>query len=274
MTAQTTRPVAVDELRRAWRAVQAGDFRHSVPKRRTLAPASPPPAQQWTPTSGELVVPVLGAAGSCGATTVALALATVVDGRSRVVECASASASGLAAASTAELGADDHGWVHGTRDQVQLDRADGGRPNPDGVPHPSSVDTFVVSVIDLGSQLEQLLAGHGWLTGLLTDAPTIVVVARATVPGLRRLESALHLLDSNRAIAAVVGPPRRRWPRPVGHSTGGLTGALIEAGRLVEFPEDRALAVHGLTPDPLPSALLAAAGVLLSLIEGNPHHAR
>ncbi len=132
----------------------------------------------------------------------------------------------------------------------------------------------MVTVVDLGCQLELLLAGHSWLAGLLADAPTIVVVARSTVPGLRRLESALHLLDADRAIAAVVGPPRRRWPRPVGYSTGGLTGALIEAGRLVEFPEDRALAVHGLTPDPLPAGLLAAAGVLLSLIEGNPHHAR
>lgn len=281
MTAQTTRPVAVDELRRAWLAVQAGDFRHTA-QPRSVASMSPTlaecrthtPAEWWTPASGELVVPVVGAAGTCGATTVALALATAVEGRARVVECASASLSGLAAASTAELGADGHGWVHGTRDRVQLDRADGVRAHPGAVPHPSSVDTPVMTVIDVGSQLEQLLAGHGWLTGLLTDAPTIVVVARATVPGLRRLESALHLLDVDRAIAAVVGPPRRRWPRPVAHSAGGLTGALIEAGRLVEFPEDRTLAVHGLTPDPLPAGLLAAAGVLLSLIEGNPHHAR
>ena len=44
-------------------------------------------------------------------------------------------------------------------------------------------------------------------------------------------------------------------------------------GRLVEIPEDRTLALHGLTPAPLPARLLTAAGALLSLIEGTPHHA-
>lgn len=279
MTAPTTRPVAVEELRRAWLAVQAGEFRHPARDRRTPAPASPslveprmPPfTEAWTPASGERVVPVVGAAGSCGATTLALALATVVEGRARVVECASASVSGLAAASAAELGADGHGWVHGTRDHVQLDRADGVRPHPDAVPHPASVATPVMTVVDVGCQLEQLLAGHGWLTGVLADAATVVVVARATVPGLRRLESTLHLLDADRTIAAVVGPPRRRWPRPMAHSVGDHTRVLIDAGRLVEIPEDRTLAVQGLTPEPLPAPLLTAAGVLLSHLEGNPH---
>jgi hypothetical protein len=216
-------------------------------------------------------VPVVGAAGSCGATTVALALATVVEGRARVVECASASASGLAAASTAELGADGHGWVHGTRDHVQLDRADGVRPTPDAVPTPSRIDAPLVTVIDVGCQLEQLLAGHGWLASVLADAPTVVVVARATIPGLRRLESTLHLLDADRTIAVVLGPARRRWPRPVTHSIGERTTVLIDAGRLVEVPEDRTLALQGLTPEPLPAPLLTAAGVLLSHLEGNPH---
>ncbi len=272
MTARApSRPVAVDELRRAWLAVQAGDFRGTVAPRRTVASTPPSSPHAWTPASGELVVPVVGASGSCGATTVALALATAVDGRARVVECASASASGLAAASTAELGADGHGWVHGTRDHVRLDRADGVRPTPDAVPTPSPIEAPIVTVLDLGSPLEQILAAHGWLAGLAANAPTVVVVARASVPGLRRLESSLHLLDAERVIAAVLGPPQRRWPRPVANIVGGLTNALIEAGRLVEIPEDRTLAVHGITPDPLPSRLLTAAGVLLSHLEGKPH---
>lgn len=131
MTAQATRPVGVDELRRAWLAVQAGDFRHARPKQRAVAPASPGAAMEWTSASDELVIPVVGSSGSCGATTVALALATAVKGTARVVECTSASLSGLAAASTAELGADGHGWVHGTRDHVQLSRADWSRATPD-----------------------------------------------------------------------------------------------------------------------------------------------
>lgn len=271
MTAQATRPVGVDELRRAWLAVQAGDFRHVRPKQRAVVPASPGAAVEWTPASDELVIPVVGASGSCGATTVALALATAVKGPARVVECASASLSGLAAASTAELGADDHGWVHGTRDHVQLCRAPGFRETPDTVPTPSPTDAPVVTVVDLGSQLSQVLAGHGWLTSLLADASTVVVVARATVPGLRRLESSLHLLDSDRVVAAVLGPPHQRWPRAVAHTVGALAGALRDSGRLVEIPEDRTLAVHGLTPDPLPARLVTAGGVLLSHLEGNPH---
>lgn len=271
MTAQATRPVGVDELRRAWLAVQAGDFRHPAGKQRAVAPAALAAAVEWTPASDEVVIPVVGAAGSCGATTVALALATAVDGRARVVECASASASGLAAASTAELGAHGHGWVHGTRDHVHLERADGARPTPDDIPTPAPTEAATVTVLDLGSPLDEILAGHGWLARLAAIAPTMVVVARASVPGVRRLESTLHLVETDRVIAAVLGPPQRRWPRPVANSVGKLTETLIHAGRLVEIPEDRNLAVHGLTPDPLPARLVTAGGVLLSHLEGNPH---
>ena len=269
-TSAPTRPVALEELRRAWLAVQAGDFRR--PTKARSAPAAPArTGTVWTPASVERVVPVVGAAGWSGATTVALALATAVGGRARLVECCSASQSGLAAASTAELGADDLGWLHGSRDQVLLDRADGVRPTPDAVPAPAPVQDSTVTVVDVGSHLEQILAGAGWLTCLLTDAPVVVVVARATVPGLRRLESSLHLLGGHRVVAAVVGPSLRRWPRSVRHSAGDLTGALLEAGRLVAIPKDHALAVHGLTPDPLPAPLLQAAATLLALTEGNPH---
>ena len=265
-----TRPVALEELRRAWLAVQAGHFRH--PSKARPAPVTSAPAGTvWTPASGERVLPVVGAAGGSGATTVALALATAVGGRSRLVECCPASQTGLAAASTAELGADDHAWLHGSRDQVLLDRADGVHPAPAACPLPTPADTPIATVVDAGSHLEQLLEGCCWLTGLLTRAPVVVVVARATVPGLRRLESALHLLGADQAVAAVLGPSTRRWPRPVRHSVGALTGTLIDGGRLVEIPEDRGLAVHGLTPDPLPAQLLNAAAALLALTEGPPH---
>ncbi len=80
-TSAPTRPVALEELRRAWLAVQAGDFRHPTKARTgTGASAIADVTRAWTPASGERVVPVVGAAGSCGATTVALALATAVEG--------------------------------------------------------------------------------------------------------------------------------------------------------------------------------------------------
>ena len=158
------------------------------------------------------MVPVVGAAGSCGATTVSLALATAAGRGARVVECASASSSGLVAASTRELGSDDHGWVHGARDQVLLDRAAGTAPHPDHLPTPPPADAPLLTVVDMGSQVEQVVAGHGWLTRLLTDAPTVVVVARASVPGLRRLECCLHQIGPDRTLVAVVGPPAAAGP--------------------------------------------------------------
>jgi len=109
MTTQfAPRPVGVDELRRAWHAVQAGEFRATgaseSTRRRPPRPDSTHPRSVWTPPAGQRVLPVVGCAGSCGATMLAVALESAAEGSARVVECASATATGLAAASTAELG--------------------------------------------------------------------------------------------------------------------------------------------------------------------------
>ncbi len=264
-TTSSVRPVAVEEVRRAWHAVQAGTYRHPTPP---LPAVVVPAAAVWVPGVGERVLLVLGAAGSCGATTLALALATASDGAARLVECASVSQSGLAAACTAELGVDELGWRHGSRDRVLVDRADRPRPLLADVPPPSPVvELPVLTVVDAGSDLERLVAGTGWVTGLLTSA-SMVLVARATVPGLRRLESMLHVLDADRTIAAVLGPPPRRWPSPVWHSLGDHTRRLLDADRLIGLPEDRGLMVRGLTPAPLPKPLLPAAAAVLALTEG------
>ena len=97
--------VSVDELKAAWIAVQAGRFRTGTGATTDLhQPASPPVDNRWEPGQGEQVLPVIGCAGSCGATTISLALAGAAAMPARVVECSSVTASGLAAASTAELG--------------------------------------------------------------------------------------------------------------------------------------------------------------------------
>jgi len=272
------RPVAVYELRRAWHAVQAGEFRaHWHPQnpslRRPPRPVASESVSVWTPSVGEQVVPVVGCAGSCGATTVALALATAAGGLARLVECASVSATGLAAASTAELGVTEAGWVRGSRDQVLLERSDGSCPAGEAVPLPSQADRSLWTIIDPAQPIEQLLAGDGWLAHLLADTPVLVLAARATVPGLRRLETCLALVGAGRVVVAVLGPTRKRWPGQVIHSLGPLTRALITAGRLVEIPEDRVLAVAGLTPAPLPSSLITAAASLLFLTKGAPRDA-
>lgn len=263
------RLVGVDELRRAWLAVQAGEFRpHQTTRRRPARPDAPASGSSWTPAAGERVVPVVGSAGSCGATTVAIAIASAVGGPARVVECAPVSATGLAAASTAELGADQCGWTRGSRDQVLLDRARTLRVRPTEVPHPSPVTGPMVTVVDVAHPADQLLADDSWLSRLLAHAPLLVVVGRVSVPGLRRVESCLDLLDAKRTVIALLGPPLRRWPREVIHGTGLLTAARLAEGRFVEVPEDRMLAIRGLTPAPLPGPLVAAATSLLHLTEG------
>jgi len=117
--------------------------------------------------------------------------------------------------------------------------------------------------VDVGTRLADLLAA----------TPVVVLAARATVPGLRRLETCVDLVGAGRVVAAVLGPSRTRWPREVIHSLGPLTQAVIAAGRLVEIPEDRVLAVAGLTWAPLPSSLITAAATLLPLTKGTPSDA-
>ena len=72
----------------------------------------------------EPVLPVLGCVSQAGASTLALAIATCAS-PARVLECAPASASGLAVAATAELGTTGNGWALGRREQVWIARTSG-----------------------------------------------------------------------------------------------------------------------------------------------------
>jgi hypothetical protein len=278
MTTQLVpRPVRVDELRRAWHAVQAGEFRATratdSTRRRPPRPDTTQARIVWTLPVGEQVLPVLGCAGSCGATVLAVALASATEGSARVVECASVTATGLAAASTAELGATSDGWVQGSRDHVRLQRAGTQRPHLDAIPAPPRAEQPMLTIVDVAHPIDEVLACGGWLADLLAASRVVVLAARATVPGLRRLETCVDLVGAGRVVAAVLGPIRTRWPREVIGSLGPLTQALIAAGRLVEIPEDRVLAVAGLTPAPLPSSLITAAATLLPLTKGTPSDA-
>jgi len=260
--------VSVDELKAAWNAVQAGRFRTGTGTTRDLCqPPSPPAGKGWEPGPGERVLPVIGCAGSCGATTISLALAGAAAMPARVVECSSAGASGLAAASTAELGLHDSGWTRGTLDGVLLERASNVLVSIQEVPTPSVPDRpIALTVLDVGWEIGQVLAMPGWLGGQVRGADLVVLATTATVPGLRRLEGALDLLSGTSTCAAVIGPRPKKWPRPVACSAGPRTRALEEAGRLVDVPADRALAIRGLDPTPLPASLLQAAAALLRLL--------
>jgi hypothetical protein len=267
--------VSVDELKRAWTAIQAGRFRIGTGETSDPSELAPLPAGRvWEPGPGERVLLVIGCAGSCGASTIALALAGAAAAPARVVECSSVTASGLAAASTAELGPHESGWTRGTRDGVLLERVSDVLVSIQEVPTPSTPDPFIgLTVLDVGWEIGHVLTARAWVGEQVLSADLVVLVTTATVPGLRRLEGALDLLAATgtrdagtRPCAAVIGPKRKKWPRPVEYSVGPLTRGLDQAGRLVGVPQDRALAIAGLDGTPLPTPLLAAAATLLRLL--------
>lgn len=260
--------VSVDELKRAWSAVQAGRFRTGNGVIRELRePVVQPAGTEWEPGPGERVLPVIGCAGSCGASTMSLALAGAAAFPARVVECSSVTASGLVAASTAELGLHESGWTRGTRDGVLLERVSNVLVSIQEVPTPSIPDRIIgLTVLDVGWEIGQVAATPAWLGEQVRGADLVILVSTATVPGLRRLEGALGLLAATSTCAAVIGPKPKKWPRPVGYSAGPRTRALEAAGRLVNVPQDRALAIAGLDATPLPTPLLAAAAALLGLL--------
>jgi hypothetical protein len=264
-----TRPaVSVAELQRAWHAVKSGQFRRAVqedsPTTQSLRAQT---VLSWTPSRDEQVLPVVRCASAYGATTFALALATAANTAARVVECSSATTSGLAAASTAELGAHPSGWVQGSRGDVLLQRTGVTLASVREVPSPMWAEKSRLTVLDAGWELGQVLNTPSWVAAQLSQAAAVVVVTCATVPGLRHLEGALALLDGTPTVVAVVGPPRKRWPKPVQHSAGALTRAADQAGRLVVIPWDPRLAVAGLDSTPLPEALLDAAAAVLERVD-------
>jgi hypothetical protein len=175
-------------------------------------------------------------------------------------------ASGLVAASTAELGLHESGWTRGTRDGVLLERASNVLVSIQEVPTPSVPDRIIaLTVLDVGWEIGQVLTTPAWLGEQVRSADLVILVTTATVPGLRRLEGALELLAGTSTCAAVIGPKRKKWPRAAEYSAGPRIRALDQAGRLVDVPQDRALAIAGLDATPLPTPLLEAASTLLLL---------
>src|SRR5215213_5572762 len=150
MTATVDRrlPVSVVELKRAWCAVQVGQFRLSVPGRSAEdQPQRARTAPSWTPNADEQVLPVVRCASAYGATTFALALASAANTGARVVECSSATSSGLAAASTAELGVHPSGWAQGTRGEVLLQRTSVALASVRDVPQPPAAEKPTLTVL-------------------------------------------------------------------------------------------------------------------------------
>lgn len=267
------RPLAVDELKRAWHAIADGQFRASASVRSELPPTCAPPVSRWSPAEGERTIAIVGCAGSVGASTLSLALGVAAPGPARVVECCSMTSSGLAAASTAELGEHPAGWRQGRRDGVLLERVGQQLAGIDEVPSPTHAEHHAqLTVLDVGWDVGQLLVAGGWLAGAVEAADRVVVATTATMPGMRRLAVVMDLLSSrwepDQLVVAVRGPRRRRWPRGVEVAGGPVVRRALAAIPLVVIPEDRELGVTGLDTRPLPAPLLAAARHLLELAAG------
>lgn len=270
----TARPVA--ELQRAWAALQAGQFQQeptgpgSSSSREHRDPGAGGEVPVWDP--GHPVLPVLGAHGSAGATTLALALATAALAPARVLEACPVTTSGLIGCATAELG-DVGGWLRGCRDAVVVDRQGGVHTGPGEIPLPAPApDQVSLTVLDPGWDANQLYLAQGWLTRAAWpgDGP-VVVVTTPRIPGLRRAEQLLRLLaDDTEPVLAVTGPHPRRWAKTVRHAMGDRTRELSEQQRLVTVPDDPSLALHGPDTTDLPAALVAAATHLLELTELEP----
>lgn len=269
MSTQTSsRPVGVDELKRAWDAVNAGEFRAGAGAGKGPRGRGAAAADDWSPAAGEHIIAVIGCAGSVGASTIALAAGLAAAAPVRVIECCSVTASGLAAASTAELGLHPTDWRQGKRDHVLLERASEVLAGADEIPLPIDAENETqLTILDVGWEAGQLLATDCWLAEAVRTADQVVLVTTATVPGMRRASVALELLANHwrpeQIALAVRGPRRKKWPRGLEHAGGPAVRRALVADRCVEIPEDRELAVNGLDSRPVPAPLISAARQLL-----------
>lgn len=209
-------------------------------------------------------VTVLAAHSGAGASTVALIVsdaAASVDRRVHLVDNAHPTRSGLVAAASAELGTDDTGaWRRGSRLGVTIDRrlVDA---TPCAWPTLSDGQRPTITVLDLG------LTALADLDGLVRDRSRLVVVCRATVPGMRLTEQALGRLSGLPIVLAAIGP--RRWPGMVNASLGPRLHGLRTTNRVVPVPVHRNLEITGLTHAPLPKPLLEAGRVLWRLLDAD-----
>ena len=267
-TQSPSRPLGVDELKRAWHALNAGEFRTAPGAGKGLRGRGTAAEDNWSPADGEHTIAVIGSAGSVGASTVALATGLAAVAPVRVIECCSVTASGLAAASTAELGLHPTEWRQGKRDHVLLERASEVLAGVDEVPLPTEAQNETqLTILDIGWEAGQLLATDCWMAEAVRAADQIVLVTTATVPGMRRAGVAMDLLagywQPEQIVLAVRGPRRKKWPRGLEHAGGPAVRRALAADLCVEIPEDRELAVNGLDFRPVPAPLISAARQLL-----------
>jgi len=231
--------------------------------------------QQRAQPPGPFVLVLAAQAGS-GASTVGLALADAAAAEGREVQLVSGhgvTACGLLAVPHIELGGAEAAWRRGRRgDLVLVDRSRTADPAVAWPQGPVRADVLRVLDAPLGSPLAR------------TPPVTVLLVCRASVPGVQRAEHLLRRLADQRrdalaasaldpttwspqVLLAVLGPDR--WAGPVSASVGVGLQRLQHDGRVVGVPLDRRLELTGPSADPLPKAVLKAGRVLLRHVEAD-----
>lgn len=203
------------------------------------------------------VVLVAGAHPWAGASAVALALADEASIRRDGVLLVDASpheSSGLIAVTERELGVRRDGWSAGRRGALEVLRG-AGQTGTGEIRPPAAAGGVVV--VDTGGRATDLLT---W-----GDRPRLVLACRATIPGIRAAEIALHRLSTAEVVIAAVGA--RRLDRAVRATAGRhVTGALVE-DRVVCFEHHRRLAVEGLDDRPLSRSHLSSAAKVWAALD-------
>jgi hypothetical protein len=277
MTATRPRALSVAEMQAAVDALFRGDFADPQAARTGAGGGHTQPPQPESvlvarrgqagggrraaggcPLPSRVVLVLAGHPGA-GASTVALLLgeaAAAGGAAARLIDCADPSRSGIAAASDAELGDDPSGWRRGRRGSLDIDRPFEGFTELDHLPAPRPIDAppnrLGVTVVDAGWPARDVLTGDSWLSRLVSTA-RVLVVCRATVPGLRHTEQLLVGLSARADLVAALGPAR--WPGVVRASCGAQMRALRTGDQVVAVPLDRQLETAGLTASPLPRRL-------------------
>ena len=275
-TPPATSPPTVQELDLAWAAIRAGQFRADALTRQP---------RQYAPATGGptgLVVTVVGAHGWSGTSTTALLLAETAaraGAQVRLIDAADPASSGLVGAAVTEHGCDETGqWRCGTRGsavgagQLRLERLAQRAAEPAVVPAAATAATVTLTVVDAGWPLAELLRLTGqpaerrhWL-GQLIHGSALVLTARASVPGVRRLAAAVAEVDGVRNLdqpVAVTLVGAHRLPRLLADVVAASLPAATDPGQVVLLPGRRDFAIQGVTSSDLPRQLAPAGARLL-----------
>ncbi|MCK5891713.1 hypothetical protein [Aeromicrobium sp.] len=255
------------EVQRAAAALESGEFQTGPPGQRRAQATH----ETWDPA--EAVIVIAGAAARVGTTVAATAIAEAAATEVRMVEAGPMHTTGLAEATTAELGVRATGWRQGQRDLVLIERTTSSHERPENVPPPAPTERGL-TVVDISWDLTRVVASGSWLAVALASHP-LVLTTTATAPGMRALEAAIDVCGRDDVHAMVLGPDRKKWPKTVTVAATGAVEQLAQRGRLHTIPFDRHLAVTGLDRAPLPPAVRRAAKSALTSVtrppEGNAH---